>query len=181
MTFLDDTLQAAEDEVVSEYVAGGLEPDGVGLAMGYRPPGTDLGYGVDLSCMDDCTSNFAEVDPNSPEAVGEALYRRLTTTHGQILNDSELLVAVGEDPDYGYNIVQLLSVDSSDISQQAHSDLAAAECMKDDRLLLCTVDVVKRSAQEFDITVSGTLKTGQDYKLVKTLNLASDIIDEGVS
>ena len=181
MTFLDDTLNSLADEVVAEYAAGGLEPDGMGLAFGYRPPGADLGYGTDLHCLDDCDENFSEVDPYSPEAVGEALYRRLCTPHGHILNDPEAVIAVGEDPDYGYNIVQLLSIDSSDISQRAHSDLAAAECMKDDRVRSATVEVVKRSAHEFDITLSGELKTGQVYKLVKTMNTAADVIDEGVS
>jgi hypothetical protein len=160
------------DDLVAEYAAGGLEPDGVGLAMGDRA--VALGYGTDLSCTEDADEFMTEVDPLSPQAVGESLARRLMTSHGRILDDPEMLTAVGEDPDYGYDISRLLSVPIDSIEAQAHQDLASAECLKDDRIDACTV-VMQLNGASLSAVISARIKdTGETFDHV--LHLTSDSI-----
>lgn len=169
MSFLED-LDAAADDIVAEYAAGGYEPDGIGLAFG-APPTGDVGWGSDLSCTDDCDEDMSEVDGDSPRAVGESLARRLMTPHGRIINNSELLTAVDEDPDYGYDLMRLLHVPLDSIEARAHVDLATAECMKDDRVASCAISYGIRG-NTVDVVVSGSLKSGQTYE--KTFTLTSD-------
>jgi hypothetical protein len=171
MSLLDD-IRSRGAAVAAEYVAGGYEPDGIGLARGNPTPNNpaELGWGRDLSCSADCDENFSEVDPNSPQAVGEALFRRLTTPHGGLLTDAERLQSVGEDPDYGYNLARILSNDLTAIEIQAHSDLAAAEARKDDRIATCSVELIDRGQGIFEARVYGELKTGESYSQILPLN-----------
>lgn len=175
MTALSDAIDAAAEETVSEYLAGGLEPDGIALSLGFRS-NANLGYGTDLLCREDCTANMDEVDPESPEAVASDLFRRLSTTKGKILNDPEAIVAVGEDPHYGYALASLLNEGSTAAEVAAHADLAAAECRRDDRLKACTVELTKRGS-EWDVLVTFELKVGGVYSNVFRLTKASDISD----
>jgi hypothetical protein len=62
-------------------------------------PEDPLNYGRDLSCVLDVTSDFAEVDPNSPRGIAEAVTRRLITNRGDLIDDGT----------YGFNIRALLN------------------------------------------------------------------------
>jgi hypothetical protein len=180
MSLLDDLLTQFTADTVAEYTAGGLEPDGVALAFGTRTADDvdSLGWGTDLRCDSDITANADEVDSNSTESVVQDLWHRLTTPHGQILNDPELLVAVGEDPDYGYGLDLALSVGVTPLELQVHQDLGAAECRKDDRVRTCDLTIESTGAiNEFFVTLSGELKTGEVYKLVKTLRNGQEQIE----
>jgi hypothetical protein len=157
-----DTLAA---EVVAEYTAGGYEPDGIGLALG-TPPANDpdaLGWGSDLACMLDGTPEMLELRGDDPRVVGEALFRRLTTAHGKIVADPELLVAVGEDPDYGYDLTGALHVEADRVTMRAKQDMAAAECMKDPRVETATVQFVQTGTSYFDVRVTARLKSGETF------------------
>jgi hypothetical protein len=177
MTTIEDIDRMAQDEYQAR-LAGGYEPDGIGLALGTQVANDPavLWYGSDLSCITDCDDHMSEVEENSPQAVGEALARRLSTPHGQILNDEELLVAVGEDPDYGHNLSNLLNVGIDAIEIMAHQDLSAAECMKDDRVSSAAVTITQRSGNEFDVLVYGTLKSGESYSQVLPIANAEDVL-----
>lgn len=170
-----DALAAAE---VASYRAGGYEPDGIGLALGVQVADDPvvLGYGTDLSCAEDCDAVMSEVDPMSPQAVGEALIRRLSTAHGRIIDDPELLIAVGEDPDYGYNLANMLHVDVTPLELAAKADLAAAECKKDDRVLTCTVTITRIGGSAFDVLVYGVLVTGEAYSATLPLTDAASVL-----
>lgn len=86
-------------------------------------PGAPLGYGTDLSCTNDCTDNFDEVDPFSQRALAEALMRRLTTRRGALLDDSN----------YGLGVHLWLNHAATARDLQSYSDQVVGECSKDDR------------------------------------------------
>jgi hypothetical protein len=162
---LDDDLDLATTALLAEYAAGGYEPDGVGLATRAAPaddPAT-LGWGTTLHCITDCDEAFSEVPANSVAAVGESLMRRLQTPAGQILTDPEMVIAVGEDPDYGFDLSKMLHVGISDVEIQAYQDLASAECRKDDRVASATVTITRVGADEFNVQLYATLVTGARY------------------
>lgn len=92
-------------------------------------PAAPFGFGVDLSCVEDCNATFDEVDPFSQRAIGEATVRRLTTARG-LLDD---------DPDYGLDLRAYMNRGTS---LQEIADLAGAvrnEVTKDDRIESATV------------------------------------------
>lgn len=177
MTTLDD-IDSLAAEYVASVAAGGYEPDGVGLAFGI--PSTNdpdaLGYGRDLRCRTDCDALMSEVDENSPEAVADALCRMLNTNLGGIIADPELLIAVGEDPDYGYNLSRLLHVGMSEIERLAHQDLAATACERDPRVAKATVTITQLAGDTFEVRLFGELKTGERYAAIVPLN--TDTISE---
>jgi phage baseplate assembly protein W len=177
MTLMED-IDRIGAEVVAEYQAGGYEPDGVGLALGTTVENTPaaLGWGRDLSCVDDCDEHFTEVDPMSPQAVGESIERLLSTTHGKLIADEELLLAVGEDPDYGYNLHQLLHVGVTPLQIRAHADLAAAAIKdNDDRVASATVSITQRgNGNTFDVVIDATLINGVAFSRIMTIHAAAD-------
>lgn len=177
MTLLDDIDAMAALEV-ADYRAGGYEPDGAALVLGVQVADdpAQLGYGTDLSCTDDCDATMSEVDALSPEAVGQALIRRLSTAHGRLIDDPELLVAVGEDPDYGYNLANMLHVDVTPLELAAKADLAAAECKKDDRVETCTVTITRIAGSTFDVKIFGVLRTGAAYSATLPLTDAAAVL-----
>jgi hypothetical protein len=58
-----------------------------------------LNYGRDLSCVLDVTNDFAEVDPNSPLGIAQAVTRRLITNRDDLLDDGT----------YGFNVRAMLN------------------------------------------------------------------------
>ncbi len=100
----------------------------------YTPdPDEPLGYGRDLSCVDDLAVDFSDVDPESTRGIAESLVRRLTTPRGKLLDD----------PNYGLDLRQYLN--TGIVSPNGISDVSVAvrgECKKDDRVddLTVTVD-----------------------------------------
>jgi hypothetical protein len=170
MSQLDDI--AAMTEAYGQAVESGtmIEPDGV-VAVVVPVPTGNLGYGRDLSCFDDLTANMDDIDENSPAAVEEALYRRIITPHGS-------LAELGEDPDYGRNIVGFLSLDTDSINIMAQQDLLAAECKKDDRVKTCTCVITDMGGGNFDVSLDGELENGLTYNLVRTFSTGTELAQE---
>ncbi len=84
-----------------------------------NPP---LGYGHDLSCISDLTSDMAEVDGRIN--LGQALARRLQTPRGGLIDD----------PNYGTDITAEID---NDMDTRAIARIASrvdAECVKDERV-----------------------------------------------
>ena len=175
MTTLED-IDRIGAEVVAEYAAGGLEPDGVGLAMGVTVANTPgaLGWGRDWSCTDDVDENFSEVDPMSPEAVGQAIERMLSTPQGKLIANEELLLAVGEDPDHGYNLHQLLHVGITPLQLMAHQDLAAAAIKTDDRVATARVTISRRGGNAFEVLIDVELTSGVAFSRIMNIQSAAD-------
>lgn len=87
-------------------------------------PVEPFGFGVDLVCRDDITPDAAELDPNSPEGIGQDLYHRAITERGFLVDDK----------DYGFGVQRLLHQGM----RQRDLAMAAAELngefRKDDRV-----------------------------------------------
>jgi hypothetical protein len=171
MTYADDvaTLTA---ETVAEYAAGGYERDGIGLAFGEQPANDPaaLGYGSDLAwdqTTGDIDDNASEVDGSTPAAVEQMISRFLQTPRSGLISDPVLLQAVGEDPNWGGDLTGLLSIGVGTVEFMAKRDLAVAGILEDDRVATCRIDLVQVGvSSEFNVAVTGTLRSGQTYKLI---------------
>jgi len=134
-------------------------------------PSTDaLGYGVDLDCWDDMSESMAELEPESPDGVAQALWHRLTTRAGS-------LEELDDDPDYGRSVFDVLHASMSNLELRAEQDLLRAECLKDDRVATCDVKLTQVGASEFELDVSGELYNGQVYTLVQTVSTAAELLE----
>lgn len=111
------------------------------LAREVAPPTGDLGFGTDLSCTDDLTSDMAEIGGDSPLAVAQAMYRRLTTAHG----------TVPDDPDYGLDVRDFLNRGLTRLSLQEIPGQIRGELRKDDRIEPTTLSI--------DMTISADFKS----------------------
>jgi hypothetical protein len=49
----------------------------------------ELGWGRELSCVEDCTDSFAEIGPYDPAIIMQAIARRYQTPRGTLLDDPE--------------------------------------------------------------------------------------------
>lgn len=87
-------------------------------------PTGPLGYGRDLSCVDDITPELAEVDPRSTRGIGEAAIRRLMTPRG----------GLPDDPDYGLDLRALLNRGVADREAREIAGRIRLEVAKDDRI-----------------------------------------------
>lgn len=96
-----------------------------------RAGASDLGYGTDLSCVDDFAPDAREVDPTSRDALVEALIRQLTTPRGRVIDA----------PDYGYDLRGALNRATTDDALRALAGDIRNELTKDDRVSDVDVDV----------------------------------------
>jgi hypothetical protein len=85
--------------------------------------------GSDLSCVDDCTPDFAEVSGRTCHA--QAIARRYKCPRGRLIDDAN----------YGYDLTQYVNDDLS-VSDIARIQAGAeAEAKKDERTLECKVKI----------------------------------------
>lgn len=94
-------------------------------------PTGELGYGTDLSCVTDVDAALAEVDPQSPRAVAEAIIRRFITPRGGLIDDD----------DYGQDVRGHLNRGMTYRDLRALSGALQSEAQKDDRVLAAEVDL----------------------------------------
>lgn len=133
------------------------------------PPTPPLGYGIDLSCVEDCDDAMSEVDPFSPVAVGQALIRRLITSRGSVLDDL----------DYGLDLRGYLNrgVTTSDLSSLATR--IEGECLKDDRVLDVTATVTITALRSLRVALEVSLEapSGKSFNLVFAVTDAQVLIN----
>lgn len=84
-------------------------------------------YGTDFSWTDDLDAAFRLV--SGPERVGQAIYRRLTTKRGSVIDA----------PDYGFDLRELLSLGLTDGDVGALAGLVRQEVVKDECVRSATV------------------------------------------
>lgn len=102
-----------------------------GLALIVPTPAGDLGYGLDLSCILDCTENMAEVDPFSVVAIGQATIRRLSTARGSLPDHADYGLDLRSYCNRGVPVEEL-----RDLGGQVRNEIC-----KDDRIASATVVV----------------------------------------
>jgi hypothetical protein len=118
---MNDTMKAA--------IAAGFAE----LVPELPAPVEPFGYGTDLKCTIDVTEDLQETDPNSPEGIGEAIFRAWTTDRGEN----------PDDPDYGRNVKRLLNRGMTRDELRAEAGLLRAEAEKDDRVADCVVTITQ--------------------------------------
>jgi hypothetical protein len=171
MTLLDVCNAETEAYAALTAAGGALEPDGV-VAAGATNLALDLGYGVDLSCPNgDLMPDMSEIDPESPEAVSQALWNRINTLSG-------FLYPLGDDERYGYDIQSMLSADFTPLDIMAQQDLIAAECLKDDRVRTCSVALRQIEGGSFQLDIVGELVNGGVYSLVEKLTAGPQMLED---
>lgn len=131
------------------------------------PDPNTLGYGTDLSCVTDCTADFAEVDPNSPVGIAEAVVRRLTCPRG----------ANPDDPDYGLFLPGYCNRASTLRDLQDLNGQISNELRKDDRIDDLTI-TISQSPADRSLSVS-VLITPADPQLTQ-FSLTFSVTDADV-
>lgn len=134
-------------------------------------PTGDLGYGTDLHCTTDVAEDLAEVDPLSPTAIGEAVFRRWTTPRGQ--NPDDLF--------YGENIAGMLNKGLTPEGLRAKAGALKAEAEKDDRVAVCNVQITP-SARGDTLTILGVIEPAdpdrQTFSLVVVVTSGDALLQE---
>lgn len=136
---------------MSQLVLDSIAADTAELTRLVPVPTGSLGYGTDLSCVEDLTEDLAEVDPFSPLAIGEALLRRLSTPRGQL----------PDDPEYGLDLRGYCNrgVPTGEIREVAGQ--VRSEVTKDDRVedvsVVVTVPSLKTMSVRIDVTPADPL------------------------
>lgn len=168
-------------ELMASYDAGELDPDGVQMIRGGGVTGA-LGYGTDISLPwddllggFDCSETMSEIDPDSPEAVGQAAMRFLMSPDGGPFYDEDWNHALGESANSGFDLSRMLSVGTHERTLDAAQGLAAAALTQhDDRIRSAKVTLTRRSGREFDVLVYLVLNSGEEYSNIMQLTTGSE-------
>jgi hypothetical protein len=118
---------------VNSEVENALAAELATLTRVVDPPTGDLGYGTDLSCTTDLDPQLAEVDPQSPQAIVEAVIRRYTTPRGSLPDD--------EDGNYGLDVRAHCNRGMTQVDLRALAGALQGEAQKDDRVLKANVSI----------------------------------------
>ncbi len=95
-------------------------------------PTGELGYGTDVAWTLDMVDPMDDVDPQSTDAIAQAVIRRLDCPRGRLADDL----------DYGLDIVGRLNRGVTPAETNALAGAIRNEVEKDDRILSATVVVV---------------------------------------
>jgi hypothetical protein len=131
------------------------------------PDGNVLGYGTDLSCVSDCTDDFAEVDPNSPLGIAEALIRRLTCPRGGLPDDANYGVYLPGYVNRGVTLQELRELNG----------VITNECRKDDRVadvVATTTYVATKIAPTLSVAIQVTPEEPSLGVFTFTISVADD-------
>lgn len=104
-------------------------------------------FGTDVSTFDDLDRFFRVM--GGPRVIAEALLRRLSTPAGGLFYD----------PDYGYDVRQLLNAPLSTADLARARIAIVAECQKDQRVDSCEAEVAL-SGSSLRLTLSITTASG---------------------
>ena len=87
-------------------------------------------FGTDLDLLTDLTINMRTI--SGRPALGQALARRLQTPRGRLLKH----------PNYGFDLAGRINDDLTQAEIAAIASDVEAECLKDERVLACSVSSV---------------------------------------
>lgn len=161
-------------QTLDAFLDGGILPDGklpeysddfkgsptTGLLRQVAVHTGELGFGLELSCWDDFTENFALIDPNSTLAVLQSNYRRLNTPLGY-------LTLIGEPGEYGKDIRGLLQKGMTPLLLRYHEQDIKDQILDDNRNQTCEVAITEQSGG-LVIDIKGTTSYGP-YTLTMAL------------
>lgn len=135
------------------------------------PLTTPLGYGLDIACTTDVASDWHTVDPQSVDAIGQALIRRLITPRGALVSDLS----------YGCGIPQLLNRGIPQGELAGIKRLVEAELQKDDRVATVSAAVTYVVGGELIIDVTVTPESSdKSFSLVVAFDGTGAVVREVV-
>lgn len=121
---------------MSQLVLDAIDAEIATLTRIVAAPTGELGYGTDVSCVQDFAPDLALVDPFSSRAIGEAVIRRLTCPRGRM----------PDDPSYGIDLRSFCNRGVPASELRALEGTIRNEVAKDDRIDEFTVDLTMTSA-----------------------------------
>ncbi len=146
---LDDILAVAE----TQRIAADL-PDAVG-------------YGTDIICDYDLDPLCREEDPLSAIAVVRAVFRRITTPRGGMIDDQE----------YGFDIQSLIHKAMTPQFEASIPGILRNEILKDERVDSVSIEWKRLGPETFDVSISGVCASGP-FNLVLQLNNGDTMLQE---
>ena len=108
-------------------------------------------YGSDLAGTDDLDPFMTELDGTDVLVVAQAIYRRLTTAKGSLI----------EDPDYGLDVRAFLRKAMTPAYLASIPGQIENEITKDDRITNVVVRMTDNGDSTFDLDVSGETADGE--------------------
>lgn len=126
-----------------------------------------VGYGTDIICDYDLDPLCREEDPLSPIAVARAVFRRITTPRGGMIDDQE----------YGFDIQSLLHKAMTPQFEASIPGILRNEILKDERVESVSVEWKRLGPEEFDVSISGACASGP-FRLVLQLNNGDTMLQE---
>jgi hypothetical protein len=111
-----------------------------------------LGYGTDLSCVTDITPDAAEVDAESPRAIGESLARRFISPRTSVLDDEA----------YGLDLRARLNAGQTRAQLTALRSQIRVECLKDDRVADADVTLTFPARSTMSVAIAVTPHASDD-------------------
>lgn len=151
-------MTAMFDEIKAELAAN-LTP-----AVGFQVE-TDLGYGRDLSCGLSDTPDLREVDPHTPEGIGQSLFRFLLSVRETI----------PDAPGRGLGVQGWVSAGVTYNQLRAYGGMVRGEADQDDRIdsAVCKVTIEgsrETPALRFETLITPKADLGLDeFKLIVTV------------
>lgn len=117
-------------------------------------------YGLDLTCTDDLDPRCSVT--SGRRIVAEAVYRRLITPRGRLIDD----------PEYGTDITDWINDDFSASDIASLGAAIQSECLKDERVAEAEVSVEEPpgGTGAYAITISLTELTGTTFDLVLSVS-----------
>jgi phage baseplate assembly protein W len=107
---------------MNSIVAAAFAAELATLERVVTPPADPLGYGTDLSCVLDCTNDFAEV--SGPLVVVQSVARSFITPRGSVLDS----------PDFGTDVRALLNHGTPQHDLRMMQSRLRSEAMADERV-----------------------------------------------
>jgi hypothetical protein len=98
--------------------------------------------------------------------VAEAILRRWTTSQGQLIDD----------PNYGYNITDLIGADLGPRDISYAQQQAAAEALKDERVLAITVTLTLSVAGLLQVVANGVTAAGPFQFVASVSNVTTQLL-----
>lgn len=128
---------------------------------------TPVHFGSDISCTDDATPTFTELEEDDPTLVAECAWRAITSPRGSIPGA----------PDRGFDVRSLLRAPATQTEIRTWPSRVRSEIMKDERVQTCTVEFAQTAVDAWEITIRGETETGP-FGLVGALTSGSAILKE---
>ena len=129
-------------------------------------------YGSDMSCVDDLDAMMTDLDgvADGPTVVAQAIYRRITTPRGMVIDA----------PDYGIDVAALLHKGMTRAELLGVAGVVRKEIMKDDRVASVDVVATHRTADPaaVDLVVRGTTLDGEAFSLTGAVTDGELLVQE---